>query len=79
MYGPFVNFYSVTPGSDAQIELSLALDQYQLYQGLLKALPLHFSAPKDVLFFIHEHWEVLVFTLLYGIRPGGNGPHFVKL
>lgn len=30
-------------------------------------IPLHLSAPQDVLFVIHEDREVLVFALLYGI------------
>jgi hypothetical protein len=30
-------------------------------------VPFHFSAPKDVLFLIHEDGEMLVFALLYGV------------
>lgn len=30
-------------------------------------LPFHFSAPEDVLLFVHEDGEMLVFALLYGV------------
>lgn len=42
-------------------------------------IPLHLSAPQDVLFVIHVNREVLIFALLYGIRPSGDGPHFIEL
>lgn len=42
-------------------------------------IPLHLSAPEDVLLLVHVDGEVLVLALLDGIRPGGDGPHLVKL
>lgn len=41
--------------------------------------PLHLSAPEYVFLLVHEDREVLVLALLDGIRPGGDGPHLVKL
>lgn len=41
--------------------------------------PFHLSAPQDVLFLVHEDGEMLVFALLYGVRPRSNGPHFAEL
>lgn len=41
--------------------------------------PLHLSAPENVLLLVHEDREMLVFTLLNGIRASGDGPHFAKL
>lgn len=42
-------------------------------------IPLHLSAPEDVFLLVHVDREVLVLALLDGIRPGGDGPHLVKL
>lgn len=42
-------------------------------------VPFHLSAPQDVLFLVHEDGEMLVFALLYGVRPRSNGPHFAEL
>lgn len=42
-------------------------------------IPLHLSAPEYVLLLVHEDREVLVLALLDGVRPGGDGPHLVKL
>lgn len=57
---------------DVQIKKSAAISRV-LY------IPLHFSAPEDVFLLIHVDGEVLVLALLDGIRPGGDGPHLVKL
>lgn len=42
-------------------------------------IPLHLSAPEYVFFLIHVDGEMLVLALLDRIRPGGDGPHLVKL
>lgn len=42
-------------------------------------IPLHLSAPEYVFLLVHVDREVLVLALLDGVRPGGDGPHFVKL
>lgn len=47
--------------------------------GVHAYVPLHLSAPEYVFLLIHEDREVLVLALLDGIRPGGDGPHLVKL
>lgn len=38
--------------------------------------PFCFSAMSDVFFLIHEDGEMVVFALLCGVRPRGNGAHF---
>lgn len=50
-----------------------------LQDNLYVYIPLHLSAPENVLLLIHVDGEVLVLALLDGIRPGGDGPHLVKL
>ena len=47
--------------------------------NLCAYIPFHLSAPEYVFLLIHEYGEVLVLALLDGIRPGGDGPHLVKL
>lgn len=47
--------------------------------GAHASIPLHLSAPEYVFLLVHEDREVLVLALLDGIRPGGDGPHLVKL
>lgn len=47
--------------------------------GINVYIPLHLSAPEDVLLLVHEDGEVLVLALLDGVRPGGDGPHLVEL
>lgn len=42
-------------------------------------LPLDLSAPEYVLLLVHVDGEVLVFALLDGVGPGGDGPHLLEL
>ena len=53
--------------------------QYLLELQQVCLLPLHLSAPEDVLLVVHIHGEVLVLALLDRVGSGGDGPHFVKL
>lgn len=50
-----------------------------LPEDLYIYIPLHLSAPEYVLLLVHVDGEMLVLALLDGIRPGGDGPHLVKL
>lgn len=43
------------------------------------SLPLQFSAPQYVFLAIHQHREMLVFTLFDGIGSSGDSSHFSKL
>lgn len=42
-------------------------------------IPLHLRAPQYIFFLVHVDGEVLVFALLDGIGPGGDGPNFAEL
>lgn len=43
------------------------------------AVPLHLRAPQDVLLFVHEDGEMLVFALLDGVGASGDSSHFAEL
>lgn len=40
--------------------------------------PFSFNATSDVFFLIHEDGGMVVFALLRGVRPRGNGAHFAE-
>lgn len=44
-----------------------------------EVLPFQLSAPQHVLLPVHQHWEVLIFSLFDGVGASGDGSHLPEL